>query len=112
MFFITPAFAQASGGFAADPIISQLLLIVPMIAIFYFLLFRPQQQRMKEHKTKIGALRRGDTVVTAGGIIGKVTKLIDDNTIEVEIAADTRVRVVRGTITDVLNKNEPVKDTA
>ena len=111
MYFITPAFAQSGGIGGANDFLIQLMPILLMIVIFYFLLFRPQQQRLKDHKTKLSALRRGDTVVTAGGILGKVTKLIDDNTVEVEIASDTKVRVVRGTISDVINKNEPVKDS-
>ena len=112
MLFITPALAQSGIAGASNDFLIQLMPILLMIVIFYFLLFRPQQQRQKDHKTKLSALRRGDTVVTAGGILGKVTKLIDDNTVEVEIASDTKVRVVRGTITDVVNKNEPVKDSA
>ena len=111
MLFITPALAQSGIAGASNDFLIQLMPILLMIVIFYFLLFRPQQQRQKDHKTKLSALRRGDTVVTAGGILGKVTKLIDDNTVEVEIASDTKVRVVRGTISDVINKNEPVKDS-
>lgn len=110
--FILPAFAQSGGVGAGSDFLVQLMPILLMIVIFYFLLFRPQQQRMKEHKAKMAALRRGDTVITSGGIIGKVTKLINDSEVEVEIAADTKVRVIRSTLSDVLNKNEPVKDNA
>ena len=112
MYFITPAFAQAGGAGGTSDFLIQLMPILLMIVIFYFLLFRPQQERAKEHKAKLAAMRRGDTVVTSGGIVGKVTKLIDDGFIEVEIAPDTKVRVVRATISDVLNKTEPVKDSA
>ena len=83
---------------------------VPLILIFgimYFLLIRPQQKKMKEHQAMVAALRRGDMVVTQGGIIGKVSKLKDDNEIEIEIAENTRVRVVRATIAQVLSKTEP-----
>lgn len=83
---------------------------VPLILIFgimYFLLIRPQQKKMKEHQAMVAGLRRGDLVVTQGGIIGKVSKLKDDNEIEIEIAENTRVRVVRATIAQVLSKTEP-----
>ena len=112
MLFISPAFAQTGGLGGANDFMIQLMPILLMIVIFYFLLFRPQQERAKEHKAKLAAMRRGDTVVTSGGIIGKITKLINDSEVEVEIAADTKVRVIRATISDVLNKNEPVKDNA
>jgi preprotein translocase subunit YajC len=90
-------------------------LIVPMLAvfvIFYFFMIRPQQQRMKQHRATIDAIRRGDTVVTSGGIIGKVTRVKDDGEIEVEIAENTRVRVVKSTVTEVRVKGEPAKETA
>jgi preprotein translocase subunit YajC len=83
---------------------------VPLILIFgimYFPLIRPQQKKMKDHQAMVAALRRGDMVVTQGGIIGKVSKLKDDNEIEIEIAENTRVRVVRATIAQVLSKTEP-----
>jgi preprotein translocase subunit YajC len=89
--------------------------IVPMLAvfvIFYFFMIRPQQQRMKQHRATIDAIRRGDTVVTSGGIIGKVTRVKDDGEIEVEIAENTRVRVVKSTVTEVRVKGEPAKETA
>lgn len=90
----------------------QLLPIVLMFVIFYFLLFRPQQQRMKQHREMLANVRRGDTVVTSGGIVGKITKVIDDRELEVEIASDTRVRVVRHMISEVRAKGEVVKDAA
>jgi len=75
----------------------------------YFLLIRPQQKKAREHREMVAALRRGDQVVTQGGLIGKVTKVKDDaNEIEVEVAKDVRVRVVQSTISQVLNKTEPV----
>ena len=109
--FISPAYAQAAGapaGGAFDMI--SLLPIVGIFVVFYFLLIRPQQKKMKEHKAMIGSVRRGDRVVTGGGIYGLVTKVRGDNEIEVEIAENTRVRVVKATVADVRAKGEPVKD--
>jgi preprotein translocase subunit YajC len=83
-----------------------------VFVIFYFFMIRPQQQRMKQHRATIDAIRRGDTVVTQGGIIGKVTRVKDDGELEVEIADNTRVRVVKGTIAEVRVKGEPTKETA
>lgn len=108
---ITPAFAQGAPGGGSDFML-QLVPILLMFVIFYFLLFRPQQQRAKQHREMVGNIRRGDTVVTSGGIIGKVTKVKDDNEIEVEIAENTRVRLVKGTVTEVRARGEPVKEGA
>lgn len=86
--------------------------IVPLILVFgimYFLLIRPQQKKVKEHQNMVAALRRGDQVVTQGGIIGKVSKVKDDNEIEVEIASGVVIRVVRATIAQVVSKTEPAK---
>ena len=86
--------------------------IVPLILIFaimYFLLIRPQQKKMKEHQAMVEALRRGDQVVTQGGLIGKVSKVKEDNEVEVELAEGVKVRVVKSTIAQVLNKTEPAK---
>lgn len=83
---------------------------VPLILIFaimYFLLIRPQQKKLKEHQAMVAALRRGDMVITQGGIIGKVSKVKDDGELEVEIAENVRVRVMRATIVQVLSKTEP-----
>ena len=106
--FISPAYAQAAGA-GPDPLINMLVPLLLVLPIFYFLLWRPQQQRMKQHRELINAVKRGDTVITAGGIIGTVVKVKDDNEIEVEIAKDIRVRVLKGSISDVRNKGEPVK---
>ena len=106
--FITPAYAQGAGG-GADFLVN-LLPIVLMFVIFYFLLFRPQQQRMKQHREMIANLKRNDNVVLSGGILGKITKVIDDNEVEVEVSPDTRVRVVRATIAEVRVRGEPVKE--
>ena len=110
--FITPAYAQAVPGLGGGDLLGNVLPIVLMFIIFYFLLFRPQQQRMKHHREMLANVRRGDTVVTTGGIIGKITKVVDDRELEVEIASDTRVRVVRSMISEVRTKGEPVKDNA
>ena len=108
--FISPALAQGIGG--GSDFIVQLVPILLMFVIFYVLLLRPQQQRAKAHKQLVANIRRGDTVVTAGGIVGKVTKVRDDNEIEVEIADNTRVRVVKGTVSEVRARGEPVKESA
>ena len=89
--------------------------LVPLIligVIFYFLLIRPQQQRMKQHQAMVAALRRGDTVVTSGGVIGKVAKVVDDREALVEIAEGVKVRVLKQTVTEVMNKGEPVSAEA
>jgi len=107
---ITSAYAQGSGG--SSDFLIQLMPILLMFVIFYILLLRPQQQRAKAHREMVANLRRGDVVVTSGGIIGKVTKVKDDGEIEVEIADNTRVRVIRGTVAEVRVKGEPVKESA
>jgi preprotein translocase subunit YajC len=108
--FISPAYAQA-GGFDGSQLMGILPILI-MFVIFYFLLLRPQQQRAKAHREMVTNIRRGDTVVTSGGIIGKVTKVKDDAEIEVEIADNTRVRVLKGTVAEVRVKGEPVKENA
>lgn len=86
---------------------------IPLILIFvimYFLMIRPQQQQRKAHEAMIGALRRGDQVITSGGFIGKITKVKDEDEVEVELADGVRVRVVRNTIAKVVSKTEPAED--
>lgn len=107
---ITPAYAQAAGGGGGDLIASMAPLVL-IFVIFYFLLIRPQQKRAKEHKNMVENLRRNDRVVTGGGIIGKVTKVGEDEEIEVEISEGTRVKLYRSTITAVLSKTEPAKES-
>ena len=85
----------------------QLILLPLFFAVFYFLLIRPQQKKMKEHRAMVDALRRGDQVVTSGGIVAKVSKVQDDGMVEVEIADGVKVKVIKHTITQVLNKTEP-----
>ncbi|MCS6759088.1 MAG: preprotein translocase subunit YajC [Candidatus Devosia euplotis] len=112
--FVTPAFAQAAG--AAGPgggigdIFIQLMPILLLVVIFWFLIFRPQQKRLKAQQAMLSAIRRGDTVVTTGGIVGKVTKAVDGEDLEVEIATGVKVKLVRGMISDVRTKAEPVND--
>ena len=107
---ISPAYAQGVSG-GGDSFI-QLVPILLMFVIFYLLLLRPQQQRAKVHREMVANLRRGDTVVTSGGIVGKVTKVRDEAEIEVEIAENTRVRVIKATVAEVRTKGEPVKESA
>ena len=90
----------------------QIFLLVAMFAVFYLLLIRPQQKRVKEHKARIAAIRRGDTVVTGGGVIGKVVKVESGEEVVVEIAPNTQVRLVSATIADVRAKGEPAKESA
>lgn len=107
--FISTAYAQdAAAGDPTGGLIS-LLPLVLIFVVFYFLLIRPQQKKMKEHKAMLEALRRGDRVVTGGGIVGTVTKVGPEEEVQVEIADGVRVRVVRGTIQGVLAKTEPAK---
>src|SRR5256884_2326554 len=107
--FVTPAFAQASP-FGGDNMLVQLLPFVLIFVIMYFLILRPQQKRVKMHQEMVKNLRRGDTVVTSGGLIGKVTKVVDDEQIEVEIGEGVKIRQARQMIAEVRAKGEPVKD--
>ena len=104
--FVTPAYAQAAGGAGAG-FLTQLPFFIAIFAIFYFLLIRPQQKKMKEHQAMVEALRRGDRVVTQGGVVGKVTKVRDDGEVEVEIAQGVNVRVIQHTIQSVRSKTDP-----
>ena len=99
------ASAQEAGG-ATGGIIGQLIFFVPLILIFYFLLIRPANQRQKKHRQMIEAVVRGDTVITSGGLIGKVGKVTEQE-LSVELADGVRVRVVRSMIADVRSKNDP-----
>ncbi|USI73792.1 preprotein translocase subunit YajC [Sphingomonas morindae] len=110
--FSSPAFAQAAGaapsggGFAA---FSGFVPIILMVVIFYFLLIRPQQARAKQHKQMLEALKKGDAVVTGGGLIGRVIR-VDGDEVEIELAPNTRVRAVKGTLTDVRAAGKPAND--
>lgn len=108
--FVTSAYAQAAGTAAAPGFSDVILQMAPfglILIIMYFLILRPQQNKVKEHQKMIAGVRRGDTVVTSGGLIGKVTKATDETELEVEIAANVRVRVARGMIAEVRSKGEP-----
>lgn len=113
---ISTAWAQAPAPAPAQPggeaILMQMLPLVLIFVVFYFLLIRPQQRKMKEHKAMLEALRRGDKVVTGGGIIGTITKVGPDDEIVVEIAEGVRVRAVRSTVTAVIAKTEPSRAEA
>jgi preprotein translocase subunit YajC len=110
---ITPAFAQGLpfglGGDSGNMIV-QFMPLILIIVIMYFLVLRPQQQRVKRHQEMVKALRRGDTVISNGGLVGKVTKIVDDDQVEVEIADGVRVRQMRSMVSEVRAKGEPVKD--
>lgn len=108
--FVTPAYAQAAGGAGAMDIFTSLMPILLLVVIFWLLIFRPQQKRMKAHQAMLSAITRGDTVVTTGGLVGKVTKAVDGEDLEVEIAQGTRVKVTRGGVADVRSKSQPVND--
>ena len=104
---ITPAFAQAAASGGAFGTLSGFMPLVLIFGIMYFLLIRPQQKKAKEHKAMVEALRRGDQVLTQGGILGKVSKVNDDGVLEVEIADGVKVRVMRSSIAQVMSKTEP-----
>ncbi|MFO1130804.1 MAG: preprotein translocase subunit YajC [Hyphomicrobiales bacterium] len=111
--FTTPAYAQAAGAPAgAGDFIGMVLPLVLIMGVFYFLLIRPQQKKMKEHQEMLKKVGKGDTVITSGGLIGKVTKVVDDNELQVEIGENIKVRVMRSGIADVRAKGEPVKTEA
>lgn len=89
--------------------IAQFVPLILIFAIMYFLLIRPQQKKVKQHQAMVAALRRGDQVVTQGGLVGKVVKVKDDGELEVEIAEGVKVRVIQNTIATVISKTEPAK---
>jgi preprotein translocase subunit YajC len=112
--FISPAFAQgtpAAGSGGADMLLS-LMPFVLIFIIMYFLILRPQQKRAKQHQEMVRNLRRGDIVVTSGGLIARISKVIDDNEIELQLGEGLKVRQIRGMISEVRSKSEPVKDDA
>jgi len=105
--FISTAFAQSAAPGGGESGLISILPLVLIFVVFYFLLIRPQQKKMKSHRAMVEALRRGDRVVTGGGILGLVTKVVNDAEVQVEIADNVRVKVLRGTIQEVLSKTEP-----
>ena len=106
--FISSAYAQGSGGGGSG--LEAMLPLVLIFVVFYFLLIRPQQKKMKDHKQMLVNIRRGDSVITGGGITGKVTKVDNEHEVTVEIAKDVKVNVVRAMIADVRGKTEPQAD--
>ena len=102
---ISPAYAQAAGGGGAD-LFTSFLPIILIFVVFYFLLIRPQQKKVKQHRDMVQALRRGDKIVTAGGLIGTVTKVVSDTEVQLELAEGVRVRAMRHTIQDVMSRTE------
>ena len=108
--FISPAYAQMPGG--SDPFTGLLIPMLAMVLIFYFLVIRPQQSRAKQHRDLVNQVRRGDTVITSGGFIGKVTKATDgSDEIEVDLSDTMRVRVLKSTLIDVRGKGDVAKET-
>jgi preprotein translocase subunit YajC len=100
-------FAQLGGD---GGMLLQLLPFALIFVIMYFLILRPQQKRVKQHQEMVSSLRRGDTVVTSGGLVGKITKVVDDAEVELQVADGIRVRQMRSMVTEVRAKGEPVKD--
>ncbi len=106
--FISQAWAQGAGGGGGDFLV-QLFPLVLIFVVFYFLLIRPQQAKVRAQREMLAGVKRGDRVVTGGGIIGLVTKVISDNEVQVELAEGVRVRIIKQTITDILTRGESVR---
>ena len=110
--FISPAFAQGAPAAGGGDILQMIIPFALIFVIMYFLIIRPQQKRAKAHQEMVANIRRGDVVVTSGGLVGKVTKVTDDAEAQVEIAEGVRVKIIRSMISDVRSKGEPAKDEA
>jgi preprotein translocase subunit YajC len=107
---ISPAYAQSPFGGGSTDMITSLLPFLLIFVIMYFLILRPQQKRVKQHAEMVKNVRKGDTVITSGGLVGRVTKVVDDDQVEIEVADGVRVRQMRSMVSDVRAKGEPVKD--
>ena len=107
--FITEAFAQTAGSPGAGDFIGMILPLVAIMGVFYFLLIRPQQRKAKDHQAMLAKVSKGDTVVTQGGLIGKVVRVVDDSELLVEVGENVKVRVLKGGLADVRTKGEPAK---
>jgi preprotein translocase subunit YajC len=107
--FISQAFAQSTGAPGAGDFIGMVLPLVLIMGVFYFLLIRPQQRKMKEHQAMLSKVAKGDTVVTQGGLIGKVVRVVDDSELLVEVGENVKVRVLKSGLADVRSKGEPAK---
>ena len=112
--FISKAWAQAAGGGGdMSGLLSNIAPLLLIFVVFYFLLIRPQQRRAKEQREMLAGVRRGDQVVTGGGFLGKVTKVLNENEIEIELAEGVRVRALKGTLQNIITRGEPAaKDAA
>ena len=106
--WVTPALAQSLGGSAGGGLLVTVMPFILIFVIMYFLVLRPQRQQMKRRGEMLKAIRRGDTIVTGGGLVGKVSKVVDDNELEVQIAEGVKVRALRSLVADVRAKGEPV----
>lgn len=105
--FVTPAYAQAAGGAGGGAAFAQFIPLILIFLIMYFLMIRPQQKRAKQHREMVSNVKKGDTIITQGGILARVASVRDDE-LEVEIAQGVKIRVVRSTIAQVVSKTEPV----
>ena len=110
--FVSTAYAQAAGGGGGSDFLLQMMPLLLIFVIFWFFLIRPQQRKAKEHRAMVSNLKRNDQVLTEGGIIGKVTKLLDEAMVQVEIADNVRVRVARTKISEVINRTQPASAKA
>jgi preprotein translocase subunit YajC len=110
--FISPAYAQAAAGGDTHSMLMSLLPFALIFVIMYFLILKPQQRKVKEHNEMVKNIRRGDTIVTNGGLVGKVTKVVDDDQVEMEISEGVRIRQLRQMVSAVRAKGEPAKDEA
>jgi preprotein translocase subunit YajC len=110
--FISPAYAQAAAGGDTNSMLMSLLPFALIFVIMYFLILKPQQRKVKEHNEMVKNIRRGDTIVTNGGLVGKVTKVVDDDQVEMEISEGVRIRQLRQMVSAVRAKGEPAKDEA
>ena len=106
--FISPAYAQTAGGGGAADVLPQLMLMGAVFVVFYFLLIRPQQKKVKEHKAMIDALKRGDRVVTSGGLIGTIQRIVSDREAVLDVGDGVRVRIMRAMISEIMAKTEPL----
>jgi preprotein translocase subunit YajC len=108
--FITPAYAQAAGSPGMGDLFGMVVPLVMIMVVFWFLLIRPQQRKAKEHQELLKKINRGDTVITNGGLIGKVVKIVDDNELQVEVGDNVKVRMLRSAVSDVRARGEPIRD--
>ena len=111
--FISKAYAQAAGaGGGMDGLLANIAPLILIFVVFYFLLIRPQQRRAREHREMLASVRRGDQVITGGGFLGKVTKVLNDSEIEIELAEGVRVRALKGTLQNIVTRGEPAAKEA